>query len=294
MILNIVNPSGLTVGIRIVLSVGCLFVPLFVTEIELLKSIKRIFNSSILLLLLGVLSGHWIFVLAGFIPFLFLMIRISWVLFTSLSTLILLLSGSSFTIQLTILVSFLLLLFSKYNFLSLRKNIFTSLFIGLIPLLITITTLNIKSDNYSRDSSGNYIEKLGFKFFDDRKPLWDATFEQIVSTNFWIAPAGRPTPIDGYWNKEDEWTAGAHNIFLEIPRQIGNFGGLIILGILIYHISKIGLNNFNYASKYLYISFISVFVVYGLVGNSLVYDGVGFLYWLLIGQFYHLKSTYAV
>jgi hypothetical protein len=37
------------------------------------------------------------------------------------------------------------------------------------------------------------------------------------------------------------------------------------------------------------IGFIAVYMVFGLTGNSLIYDGVGFLFWLIFSQL--IKSS---
>ena len=287
--IGIVNPSGLTVGFRIVLSIGALFIPLLITMEELKKKVDKIFFLSALLFLLGILQGHWIFILAGFLPYMLLSNVLINKYIAIPTSILLLIFASTFTILITFILAFVFVLISYFPSNKTYKLNSVKYFIFL-PLLLTYFIINISSDDTSTDLNGSMTEKFAFKALKDRKPIWDATFDQINTSFFWFTPAGRPIPIEGFKKGMDEWSPGAHNIFLEVPRQIGNFGGLIIIGIIIYFLFRLASLRFVSRSELqIFYSLMAIFIVYGLTGNSLVYDGVGFLFWFLIGQFYNLK-----
>jgi hypothetical protein len=290
-IIGIVNPSGLTVGFRIVLSVGALFLPLYINRDEFKKKIDVILFLSSLFFLIGILQGHWNFVLVGFLPYMFLS-KVSFNRIIAIPTSILLLIfASTFTILMTFLLSFVLIIVS-YILSNNAKKVYLFRYFLFLPLLLTYLFLKISSDDSNADLNGTLTEKLAFKALKDRKPIWDASFDQIKDSFFWFTPSGRPIPIEGFRSGMDEWTPGAHNIFLEVPRQIGNFGGIIIIVIILYYLFSLA-TSMRFASQadiQIFCSLLAIFIVYGLTGNSLVYDGVGFLFWFLIGQFYHLNN----
>lgn len=286
-VIGLSNPSGLTVGFRIVLSIGAVLLPLAIEYDQFHLQVKKIIITSCILLILGIMKGHWIFILSGLLIILFFEKNIFYRVLSVFTAIILLVFGSTFTLQFTFLTSFIF----SISLIKPNKKIhnrFSNLLFSLTPILLTAVFLSINYDP-QRSLTGSYLERFYFKLFDDRKPLWDATMEQILNTQFWFAPAGRPLPILNYRAGAEEWTAGSHNIFLEIPRQIGNLASIIVIYILVIFIFKIGRNHRNRQDKLLYISLFSVYFVFGFSGNSLVYDGVGFLFWLIVGQFYLLN-----
>lgn len=290
-LIGLVNPSGLTVGFRIVLSSGALFIPCLITFEELKKKVDIIFFLSALLFLVGILQGHWIFILAGFLPYMLLSNVVINRYVAIPTSILLLIFASSFTILITFILALIFMLFSFFSY-NKKYKLNSVNYLIFLPILLTYVIINSSNHDTSTDLNGSLTEKLAFKALKDRKPIWDATYNQINTSFFWFTPAGRPIPIEGFIKGLDEWSPGAHNIFLEVPRQIGNFGGLIIIGEMIYFLFQLG--SFRFVSRselQIFYSLMSIYIVYGLTGNSLVYDGVGFLYWFLIGQLYNLKIS---
>ena len=67
------------------------------------------------------------------------------------------------------------------------------------------------------------------KLLLDRAPIWHAAWTQITTEPYVFVPAARPFWVKVASGSRREWTGGSHNVPLEIIRNIGIPGGLILL-----------------------------------------------------------------
>lgn len=292
------NPAGLTVGFRIALSVGAVLVPRCVrSREEFVAGLDRILFVSMLLLVLGLTSGHWLFIAFGLIPYAWLRLKPRLLaLFPFAYALKILASQSStLTVLGIIFVSLTFLALLTTNRLTnhlLRRN--PAMIAGLaLPILLTIFVLRLPvadrfdpsaADRSDLTSIKDYAE---FKLLGDRKPVWDASFDQITGSSMFVIPAG--SVMDVYFPSlglSREWFEGSHNIFLEMGRQIGALGMILLTVVIVAMLYKTGRRMRTTEELVLFYCFLSIYIVFGVTGNSVVYDGVGALYWLLVGQLY--------
>lgn len=287
------SAGGLTVGVRIVLSIGVLLFPLVVDRKKIYLQLRQISLLSALLFFTGTLNEHWIFVFAGIVPILFFYeSKTFYQIISIFSILVILLFDFTFTIKVSLLLSTIVCLFSKsrkitkflfYDFYLLKYIIIS------FPVLVVIFSISGYLDDFFRIVN---LEEVSNKFFIDRMPIWTQAFHFILESNPFIVPAGRPLLLENYKViGESEWGAGAHNIYLEVTRQIGFVGSLIVFSYVFKTLFSFFFNLKFYSkiSIVFFLSMLSVYMIYGLTGNSLVYDGVGFMYWLILGQIAKLK-----
>jgi hypothetical protein len=257
-------------------------------------ALDKIIFSSVFLLIIGLINAHWLFIIVGFIPYFWIRIKPKiLVLLPLLFSFNLLFNlSSTITILGTLFLSilfFVLIYFNKYI-----KKFFTKKIIILIiiisPLFLTIFTLSYSSNsNYDLTNFSGYAK---FKLIGDRKPIWDATFSQITQNSFIIRPAGTSLIVYfDYLGRYEEWPEGSHNIFLETGRQISFLGMILTIVIIFTLFFKTSLLINSKAEVVIYYCFMSVYLVFGLTGNSLIYDGVGTFFWLLFGQYYQNIKT---
>jgi len=284
-----VSAGGLTVGFRIALSVGAVLLPLSVNRKDLENQLLVIIKISLVLFLLGFLNGIWKFVAVCFPAYLiFQKEKKIWSMVGVISLLIILFFDFSFTITLTAGVSFLFLLFFNY-----KKNTTTFFNLAILRYLLFLFPVwfmfLVVFGNMSLDSdSGIFSARFISKIFEDRAPLWMYTLELIYGSNFFLVPAARDVIVYDYSKiGEDAWGVGAHNIYLETARHLGVFATLLIsliIGYILLNSLKISRYNMK-MSKFILPLFVT-YIVWGLTGNALMYDGSGFLYWLIVGQIY--------
>lgn len=284
------SSAGLTVGLRIALSVGAVLVPCCVrNRREFVEGLDKILVLSMLLLVLGLTNGHWLFIAVGLIFYAFMRFRprILALLPLAYAIKIVALPSSTLTVVGIILASlsfFILLVTNRLtNHLLRRKLIMIA---GLaLPIVLTIYVLRLPTqDRFDLTDIQGFAT---FKLLGDRKPIWDASFDQIVHSSALVVPAG--SVLDVYFTalrQPREWAAGSHNIFLETGRQIGALGMIFLAVIMIAMLYKTGRRMRTTEEFVLFYCFLSIYIVFGITGNSLVYDGVGALYWFLVGQLY--------
>jgi hypothetical protein len=282
--IGIKNPSGLTVGLRSALSLGVLFLPNIFDD-KFYHSLNKIFLLSIILISLNFVNGHWMFIVYGFIPFILVYIRpkifVFLILFLSINLFYNL--DNTITILLLASFSFLIIIINKLNIKLLSSKL---LFLSLltIPFVSTLFVLLIKSDGiYDFETLSGFAR---FKLLGDRKPIWDSSWKLIQCSNLFYSLPG--SVLEVYFDFRDktvDWPEGSHNIILELPRNISIFASLfffITISIDFIRIHKRATSKINLIILF---CFLNVFIFYGLTGNSLVYDGVGFLFWLIFASF---------
>ncbi len=291
---GIKSPGGITIGLRIVLSLGVLFFPLAIKREEFNKQIMLIMKISLFLFITGLLVKHWIFVMVAFpAVILFSNENKFWRILSFFIIVILLLGGFTFTIKLTVLFSIVLIFVFSNKALKnskLKNSKIIAFFILVFPVVVVYLTIN----HAILPSLVNFINVQHFysKLFHDRGGIWLYTIELIKNSNFFIVPSGRNIPTWNYGIKGfGEWGAGAHDIYLEMMRQIGVFASLLLFIIISKYLWVVfkKLYYFKNTTAKFILSLFAVYLVFGLTGNDLIYDGVGFLFWLIIGQLYYLS-----
>lgn len=286
------NKAGLTVGFRIALTMGVVLLPQLVSsKEEFLRQFDKIFILSAVSLSLGLMNAHWLFITFGFLPYL-------WFRFKSfpLKIVILLCLGrtligleTTITIIAMIVISFIFLIFTKVNIFTKKKLKYVGPFFILIPVFITIYVVLMPVDKIGYDFT-SIMGYVKFKLIGDRKPIWDASFLQINNQNFFVAPAGSSLEVYfDYIDKWTEWSEGSHNIFLEIGRQTNGFSMFFFTGLIFKIMYSAYKNLSDKIDCYILLSFTSVYLAFGLSGQHIVYDGVGFMFWLFIAQLSKFK-----
>lgn len=285
---GIVNEGGITMGFRIVMTMGMLLLPLVVENLAAYYSdLRKIVFVSYLFLCLGLMNAHWYFVTLGLIP-LILCFRFSTrYLFLPL---VLLLTNQYWNYLSITAISILLLSFLTYF---VNRNI-SILFRGrtlyyvfvLFPLFFTIWVLSAPTaDGFEFNSLSDYAR---FKLYGDRKPIWDEVFT-LIKNHPVVLPAGYIFDVEfKFLRAFIEWPGGAHNIFLEFGRQLGGLSMFLLSSILLSKLLSYRPNLNSLMDRTTLFSFLSIYFIFGITGNSLIYDGVGSLFWLLFGQFLNL------
>lgn len=289
---GIESAGGLTIGLRIVLSIGALLIPLGTNKNHLAEQLILIAKISMILFFAGAMNSHWVFVTAAFPPFIYYASKnLIWKVAAIICALIFVIYGGTFTIRGTTIICWLLIMLlenMKTIVAFLRLKLFR-ITLFLLPLGIayyvvqTISGIHISNKNTLTD-------QFIFKVFEDRGDIWKQTIDFIGKSDFFIVPAGRDILLNGYGIIGDiKWGAGAHNIYLEMARQLGVFSALLLSIIIFWYLFHIigQLFKVDIISKFILV-ILSVYIVYGLSGNSLIYDGVGFLFWLIVGQIYNI------
>jgi hypothetical protein len=283
-LIGISNSSGLTIGLRSVLSLGVLFLPNIFNE-NFYSSLNKIFAVSIFLISLNFVNGHWMFVVYGFIPFIFIYIRprifVFLILFLSFNLFYNL--ENTITILLLAFFSFLIIIFNKFNF-KLFFSISSFYVLISLPIIATLIVLLVKSDGiYDFETLSGFAR---FKLLGDRKPIWNSSWNFILSSNFFYSLPGSVLEVYfDFKNKIVDWPEGSHNIILELSRNVSLFAALFFFTTLFINFIRVYKKIASKINLIILFCFLNVFIFYGLTGNSLVYDGVGFLFWLMFVSF---------
>jgi hypothetical protein len=120
-----------------------------------------------------------------------------------------------------------------------------------------------------------------FKILGDRKPVWDQVLKLTLDHKLFM-PAGQMFNV--YFSLFDDltpWPGGAHNIFLELGRQLGLLSMILLSSLIILKLITLKNVLCNVNMLLYFYCFLSIFFVLGFTGNSLIYDGVGTMYWIL-------------
>ncbi len=284
--------GGLTIGLRIALTIGTLFMPKLIDINSLKNQIFQILATSSVLMILGLLNNHWVFIFAGLAPLIIFSSRANMAISITVyfTIFLFLFFNYTFTLKFTVILSLLFLSVPLKIFDNKVINFMIKYLLIAAPLYLVFMSITGILDTIFTSIK---LESLSDKIFEDRIPLWLQTSVLILSSDFFIVDAGRDIILLNYGViGESSWGAGAHNIFLEMARQLGSFSTII----LIYFIFNIffeifsSFKKFDNVIKKIILSLFSVYLVYGMTGNSLVYDGVGFLFWIIIGQIHKLRN----
>ncbi len=144
------------------------------------------------------------------------------------------------------------------------------------------TDPKVKGSRYEH----TFLEKVEYKVFLDRFPIWHTAYKQIQQGPYFIVPSGRPL-FTGEVRAEYGWLVGSHNSILEVLRLNGLFAGAIILCILFYALLKAALvaaKSRDPALRCLSAAIIGTAVVGMTTGDFPVDMIVGFPLWALAGM----------
>jgi len=282
------SETGITVGVRSALAFGAVLISYRRSSSNDIHSeIRCVVLSSLVLFSIGALQNHWMFIAVSLVPCLFLYFGKG----VGALTLVLLLvpavvrgTAFSFTLAGVMLVSILLCALAasdKAAGIMRRKVCLISVFV--LPALLTLFVIK----QGERDEVGTEtleIENLAFKVWGDRKPIWDAAYEQIVNSPYLLVAPGRPLYFRNLVRKEvDAWDWGAHNIFLEVFRQIGALASVFGFAVVGWAFVKAGNAAIGQEDRIVFWSLTSVYLVFGMTGNTLSFAGTGLLFWFLVG-----------
>jgi hypothetical protein len=130
------------------------------------------------------------------------------------------------------------------------------------------------------------VERLRDKLLDDRAIVWTNTINLILEPPYIFVPAGRTFFYEHIVLGKEEWTVGSHNLYLEIFRQMGFCTGGVIIFIMRYAMKGVGdLFKFRLlgSERVILSAFIGLFVAYGSTLHTLINEGLGFVFWSLVG-----------
>ena len=146
--MSLTSESGLTVGLRIVLSVGAVLFPLTVPKQIFLTHMVIIAKFTALFFLIGVLREHWLFVFPGLLPFLFTSVKeVKWKLVALFLSLVFIYFDYSFTLKISILLawSVITLLRNKGVVSMILKSRLVRLFIFILPFSLVFYAVQKKA-----------------------------------------------------------------------------------------------------------------------------------------------------
>lgn len=299
------SAGGLTVGFRMALLVSILFLPILTNLQSLMTELFSITKVSIILFLLSLLNGHWIFLAVPFFCFFTVSKKVNliWRLMAFLCVVCVIVFPFTFTIKLE--VAFFYIGYFSRSIVKIigklsrqmAKSYIRVMLYSLILMPILILPLAIIGSDFI-ESLGYFSEFFIYKLKEDRGALWAQTILMIYESNPFIVPAGRDIPLLDYIIKgETSWEAGAHNIFLEMARQNGIFFAILAFTLMIILLRNIikdlffSMHKLNWGIACV---FIAIFASYGSTGNYLIMDGYGFIFWFAISQLGKLFSIQKV
>ena len=227
-------------------------------------------NETSILLLLGI-----IYLLYKFSQQRSIYIKLVILIAVYLCLLSIILTASRTGILLFIITVSLLFINSKLNIKTAVKYLFilaTSLFLTLYVQLIPMMTLDRLSSAIFSVSSGD---------FNDRENAWKSTI-QIFSNNCFIGVG--LGGLDESMRTYGLPVMASHNTYLGISAQLGAFGSLLFIGIVLY--SFISLRDINPEYKWLFIQFIILSIgIFTLTYDQRKLIWIYFIFALVINQF---------
>ncbi len=125
------------------------------------------------------------------------------------------------------------------------------------------------------------------KLVGDRGPLWRSAANQLREGPYLIRAAGRPLPeIPSKLAGEEGWEFGAHNSVLELLLHAGLLAGaigLLVAGLALYRSLSVIASTPSPLAAALASGAASSVIVGMATGNYPVYEQVGFILWALVG-----------
>jgi hypothetical protein len=288
-------------GVRSVLAVGGFFWGYALTRTPIFsarRSDRQVVRVTILgcvLVAMGLLRGHFIFVLAGLAAALlpgFLSRRkwgasllAGWVCAYALV-------GLTLTTAAIVVLSAGIVILASMPLPLLRRMLVNgAVAVVLMGSVGVIWAVRAYGDTLAAELTLQAAESEGvlsyaiFKLMGDRGPLWLAALQQIVSGPHLVAPAGRPLmPMVGAVTGT-VWEYGPHNSVLQVLRSIGLLGGAALLVLMAYFLFQAlssAAGRSSGAARALAAAFIGVALAGTTTGDFPVQD-VGFFLWVMGG-----------
>ena len=133
-----------------------------------------------------------------------------------------------------------------------------------------------------------YLNRIWFKFSLDRLPLWLGALDGIKES-IWIKPAGSTyVPYNfgtfALVDRQIQWSAGAHQMQLELMVNYGLVGAVIYWGIWVAFMRRIFLavNSTMAITRFLSVGLLAYFILPSYVANFMIQEH-STLPWLLLG-----------
>jgi hypothetical protein len=290
-----------TEGLRSVLALGGLFWGFMLVRTAghgAERIPRRVMQSTVLgsfLWVVGLLQGHLIFMLTGLAAALLpeLLRRRQWLgLVCGAAVATAGLVAGTLTTAAIVLVTLGTLGLAALPYKALRRGL---LRVAVVAAVAVCTVMLWAVLNFSGDLAFQFtaaaIEGEGltayvmFKLMADRGPLWLAAMQQIAGGPHWIAPSGRPLLPIGGWMAGMEWESGAHNSILQVLRNVGLAGGVLVLGLItmsVVRASKVLASSERAPVRALAAAFIGV-ALSGIATGDFPVADVGFFLWCLGG-----------
>ena len=191
-----------------------------------------------------------------------------------------------------------------FGTLSLKKTLFTKVIINSVIIIVisiqvlifsltlieipAILTLDLNSPYIGYEPSWNLIDRVIYKFSQDRLPLWMGAINGIKDQLLFAASGSSFIPIKfGTFSqpaRQVQWIAGAHQFQLELMINYGLIGAVIYWSIWLSFIRKLFLAIFskNDMIKFLSVSLLTYFIPSSFVGNFIIQEHA-FAAWVLMG-----------
>lgn len=302
--------DGATVGLRYWMTMSSLFWGIHVGIansdntryysicVEFIQTISKVILIGIVLFLGGLLQGHFNFLLTGFATS-YLIYRLDgkrkyfWSIMLIGFYLIVVSTRFTFTYKgILVFTAVVMLVITKFpqKLYMKFKNRFYIAVVGSI-IFMAVGTYYIRAQSgvnlISKGSNAtSTMDRLRDKLLDDRAIVWTNTINLIIEPPYIFVPAGRTFFYEHIVRGKEEWTVGSHNLYLEIFRQLGFFTGTVIIFIMMYAMKGVvGLLRLNLLGieKVIVSALIGIFVAYGSTLHTLINEGLGFVFWSLIG-----------
>lgn len=246
------------------------------------------------LVAVGVLRGHFIFLLTGLAAALLpvFISRRRWIAAALAAWLCAYALGSTLTMAAIVLLSATAVILASIPLPQLRRLLVNAavafVVVGSVGAIWAVRTyggsLAIELTAQAAEAEG-LLGYAVFKLMGDRGPLWLAALQQIVSGPHLIAPTGRPLIPMLAGIAGPEWLSGPHNSILQVLRSIGLLGGPILLGLMAYFLFR-ALRSMiapgSGVSRPLAAAFIGV-VLAGVTTGDFPVQDVGFFLWTMGG-----------
>jgi len=300
--------QGSTYTLKALLYINALFFFNQTSIDKLEKNLKEIIIVSAILYLTTFFSGFYTFFIVSFLP-LILKIKKNYYYFIIFlwSSIVLFYKFFNFSLNdltqshlLLYLISFLIFL-NFHNFILKNKIILFLLFNISFLIFCIIYYFHPVLTEFLNNNYENIFETNNYfyiKLLLDRMPLWLASIEQ---SNFLFGNFGNLS-LDGYKNAvsvTDEWSYGSHNYFIEMCYKAGfviSLSLFLIFNIFLFETASLILKKkTNYVKDGFFIMFyyvlISLFIVWGFVGNSF-FENIGLLFYMISGSIYSVFKKF--
>jgi hypothetical protein len=290
--------NGYSIGVYISFPLLAVYWGTFIRITPMPSWISTFFRYSYLGLIgcaVGLIQGHLIFLILGIsgaMTWFYLIHRKYVRSFVTVFSALFIVINTTYTLFVMFFVSSALGFLIVYRQKVLSQYAARTVYIVLVFTVSFLLYFAITFERFSYSSDSQFISKAFDKFALDRTPVWKGAYEMIVNTGELISPSNRSYNIV-YNGLKRNWDVGAHNIFLEVFRQVGWLGGAMISVMILYFVHRL----FKILScpnmpgqKLIAIALVSIFFTYGFTGHYLITGGVGIIYGALGGIIIRLTN----